>query len=139
MKCAGDKIDLTMTWLTNKPATSRVVYDKVAQPDAELIGGPNYGYAYSTLENSNKVTGHSVVISGLDDQTVYYFRPISSASPEVLGEEKVLTQTLTCGVDGDDDIIVLGEEGEPELEITKTVSTSSAKAGDKGMNILSLL
>lgn len=133
MKCAGKKIDLTMTWLTNKPATSRVVYDKVAQPDANLIGGPNYGYAYSTIEDPNKVTGHSVVISGLDDQTVYYFRPISSASPEVLGEEKVLTQTLTCGVDGDDDIIVLGEEGEPKLKITKIVSTPTAKAGDKGI------
>lgn len=133
MKCAGDSISLVMTWLTNKPGTSRVVYDTVAHPDANTIGEPNYGYAYSTIQDSNKVTGHSVEITGLKDQTVYYFRPISSASPEVLGEEKILTQTLTCGVNGSNEVIVLGEEGSPLLKITKTASTKFANAGDKNI------
>ena len=74
-----------LTWLTNIPATSRVLYDTVSHPD--LGEAPNYGYAFSTPEDQNKVTFHSVTISGLTPGTTYYWRPISSASPEIIGEE----------------------------------------------------
>ena len=80
-----------MTWFTNKAATSRVVYDNVSHP----LGGtpPNYGYQWSTgtIDTDPKITFHIVTITGLLPATVYYFRPISAASPEVYGEEVTFT------------------------------------------------
>lgn len=88
---------ITITWYTNKPATSRVVYDTVSHP---TIGyAPNYGYAFSNAEDSTKVLFHSMTITGLTPNTVYYFRPISSASPEVYGIE-LQSQTTSGGGTG---------------------------------------
>ncbi|NUM25286.1 MAG: hypothetical protein HUU49_01520 [Candidatus Buchananbacteria bacterium] len=82
-----ESLTVLITWFTNKPATSRVVYDTVSHP--EPGEAPNYGYQWSTPQTDTdpKVTYHEVLISGLDPNTIYYFRPISSASPEVLGTE----------------------------------------------------
>jgi hypothetical protein len=87
----GDARTLTviLTWQTNIPATSRVIYDTVSHP--ELGVAPNYGYAYSTVEDSNRVVVHSVTISGLLPNTTYYWRAISNASPEIWGEELTFT------------------------------------------------
>jgi len=101
----------TVTWQTNFFSTSRVIYDTVAH--SELGSPPNYGYAYSTPEDSNKVTYHEVVITGLSPYTTYYWRAISSASPEIFGEEmSFTTELIPAGeeappVDGEDKI----EEG----------------------------
>lgn len=82
---------IVVTWLTNKPATSRVIYDTVPHPDLSSASAPNYGYAFSTVLDENKVTGHSVTISGLTPGTTYYLRPLSSASPEKYGIETAIT------------------------------------------------
>jgi hypothetical protein len=85
----------TITWTTDHPSTSRVVYDTV--PHLILGSAPNYGYANSTVETDStiKVTSHSVTISGLTAGTVYYYRVVSHGSPEVVGEEKSLTTKST--------------------------------------------
>ena len=83
---------ITISWLTNHFATSRVVYDNVSHLTSELGLPPNYGYQWTTLEteNSPMVPGHNVSIdfSGWPAGT-YYFRPISHGSPEVYGKEIV--------------------------------------------------
>ncbi|MFA6254638.1 MAG: VWA domain-containing protein [Patescibacteria group bacterium] len=82
---------VTVTWMTNREATSRVIYDLVSHP---AIGyAPNYGYAWSTAttDTDPKVLNHSVTITGLLPATVYYFRPLSAASPEVYGDELTFT------------------------------------------------
>jgi len=76
---------VTITWTTDHPATSRVVYDTVSHPTVDVA--PNYGYANSTIEDSYLVINHSVTISGLDSGTTYYFRSISRGSPEAFGDE----------------------------------------------------
>jgi len=78
-----------VSWFTNVPATSRVVYDII--PHYEIGSPPNYGYAYSTVEDANMVTLHEVTITGLLPGTTYYWRPISSASPDTYGEEMTFT------------------------------------------------
>ena len=101
---------VTITWFTNVPATSRVVYDTASR---DPLGGsaPNYGYANSTTEDTTKKTFHSVTITGLTPDIPYYFRPVSvdgssvdqgieltialSETPIVLGE-----QTPEGGVGG---------------------------------------
>jgi LPXTG-motif cell wall-anchored protein len=81
----------TITWITDDPATSRVVYDTVSH--AALEAAPNYGYASSTVEadNSPKVTAHSVALTGLSAGTTYYYRTVSHGSPETVGAENSFT------------------------------------------------
>lgn len=82
---------VTITWTTDDPSTSRVIYDTVSHPN--LGSAPNYGYANSTEESdtSPKVTSHSVTLNGLSQGTTYYYRTISKGSPEAVGGEKSLT------------------------------------------------
>lgn len=80
---------VVVTWSTDKPSTSRVVYDTVSHP--VLGAAPNYGYANSTVEDPAKVLAHSVLVSGLTVSTTYYYRTISNASPETVGDEKSVT------------------------------------------------
>jgi len=94
-----------VTWLTNIPATSRVVYDKVSHHDLSNTTAPNYGYASSTIEDLSKTEPHSVDIYGLEPSTTYYFRPLSKASPEKYGKELSFTTTADP-----DEVIVLGKE-----------------------------
>jgi hypothetical protein len=78
-----------VNWFTNTAATSRVIYDTVSHP---ILGSPpNYGYAFSSLEDPTKVTFHSVTITGLIPGTSYYWRAISHGSGEVWGDELVFT------------------------------------------------
>ncbi|KKW23876.1 MAG: Outer membrane adhesin-like protein [Candidatus Kaiserbacteria bacterium GW2011_GWA2_52_12] len=76
---------LTVTWTTDNPATSRVVYDTVSH--AVLGAAPNYGYANSTIEDATHVTSHRVNITGLSSGTGYFFRTVSRGSPETVSDE----------------------------------------------------
>lgn len=76
----------TLTWQTNYFSTSRVIYSAESEPhDFNYESAPNYGYAHSTVEDSTKVTGHTVVLTGLMPDTLYYYRVISHASPDTVG------------------------------------------------------
>lgn len=66
----GSTLVTTITWYTDIPATSKVVYDVISHAATET-------YAYETTETTEFVTTHTVVISGLDPDTLYYFRVIS--------------------------------------------------------------
>jgi len=84
---------ITITWTTNHPATSRVVYDTVSVP---VVGAaPNYGYATTTVEDPNLVLNHSVTINGLTQGITYYLRPVSHGSPEAVGTELAVATTVT--------------------------------------------
>lgn len=82
---------VTISWTTDHPATSRVVYDTTPHP--VLAEPPNYGYANSTTEADTdpKVTSHQVTIDGLTAGTAYFYRTVSAGSPESVGDEKTFT------------------------------------------------
>jgi len=82
----------TVKWRTNRLSTSRIVYDS-KQGIFDPANPPNYGYAYSTTEDTNKTIEHSVTIYGLSEKTTYYYRSISSASLPVVGSEYSFTTT----------------------------------------------
>ncbi len=98
-----------VTWQTNLKSTSRVIYDTVSH--SELGDPPNYGYAFSTPLDPAKVTYHTVAINGLEPGTTYYWRPVSAASPEKVGEETEIVFTVE-----DEEPEGPGEEEEPEEE-----------------------
>jgi hypothetical protein len=83
---------VTIVWTTSEPATSRVIYDTVSH--STLGSAPNYGYAFSTAEDSNKILSHSVVVTGLTPNTPYYFRGVSHGSPETVSGQ-ISAATLT--------------------------------------------
>ncbi|MFA6105580.1 MAG: hypothetical protein WC725_03220 [Patescibacteria group bacterium] len=135
---------ITITWLTNKAATSRVVYDTVPHPDLSMALPPNYGYASSTMLDTNKVTSHSVTISGLLLGQAYYLRPISAASPEKFGAELAVipsgaeqinnTQTYK----NNSATYVPAESPENEIKnikIAQTVPIASPRSEIKGIKI----
>jgi len=72
---------VTITWDTNIPASSRVIYDSASHPDISGAEAPNFGYVVSTPETDveTKVTSHSVSITNLSASTKYYFRVISQS------------------------------------------------------------
>ena len=92
---------LTAIWTTDHPSTSRVIYDTVSHPT--LGSGDNYGYAFSTgtLDTSPKVTSHTVIVTGLLTNVTYYFRDISTGSPETVGKEQSYTISYVFGLPGD--------------------------------------
>ncbi len=112
-----------ITWVTNKMATSRVVYDTISHADLSGTQAPNYGYAFSNVMDPNKVTGHSMRIEGLKSGQKYYFRPISSASPEKYGVE-LSFETTESG-----EVKVLGEEGNAELSLAHSSLFDFANPG----------
>lgn len=116
----------TISWLTNKNATSRVIYDTVSHPDISGEAPSYYGYAFSNAEDSTKVTGHSMTILGLSPNTEYFFRPLSKASPEKYGKELSFTTT-----DSEEKVIVLGEEGIPDLELKLNCEKNIVNPGDE--------
>lgn len=136
MQCSGDKVNMTVTWLTSYAADSRVVYDTVSHAGSSVGSAPNYAYASSTTLDSNLMTGHSVTINGLNPSTIYYFRPISNYNyAETLGEEKPLTQTLSCAPGTNpNEVIVLGEEGAPVLALSNKFLAPFANPGAKGVD-----
>ncbi|MDD5031791.1 MAG: fibronectin type III domain-containing protein [Patescibacteria group bacterium] len=113
LNAQATETSIIITWTTNKPATSRVIYDIVSHPDLTNALPPNYGYAFSTSLDTNKVTGHSVMIDGLTPGTTYYLRTLSSASPEKYGAEIAIATAGAAPIGGGQ---VLGEKIEGEDE-----------------------
>jgi hypothetical protein len=95
---------LNVTWVTDDPSTSRVIYDTVSH--SELGDGPNYGYAFSTdtFNDDNpdpKTFSHSVTITGVNVNQTYYYRVISHGSPEAVGNENPFSTYYVYGLAGD--------------------------------------
>ena len=106
---------ITITWTTDHPATSRVIYDTSSH--AVLGAAPNYGYPNSTVEDSTLVLNHSVTITGLIAGTTYFFRPVSHGSPEAVGGE-VNSATSASGGSG-------GSGGGSFGSVSSTVSSGN--------------
>lgn len=87
----------TVTWTTDRPTSGRIVYDTVSHP--VLGAAPNYSYAFSTgtIDTSPETTSHTITVSGLSDNTIYYWRMVSAGSPTVVSDEY---QNKTFSVSG---------------------------------------
>jgi peptidoglycan/xylan/chitin deacetylase (PgdA/CDA1 family) len=119
---------ITVTWTTDHPATSRIIYDTVSHSTLSASSTPpNYGYASSTLEDTTLVTSHSVVISGLTAGTTYYMRAVSHGSPETVGSEISLATVAaaaapTGGGGGGGSVSYVGGGG-PTVVLSSSSST----------------
>ena len=73
--------NVAVSWKTNIPATSQVLYgsESIEHPTLPQL----YGYATSSPEYVKLKTSHTVIINGLDDGVQYWFRPLSDNSDTV--------------------------------------------------------
>jgi len=83
--------EFIVSWVTDHIATSRVIYDTISH--SVLGDPPDYGYAFSTVEDPALVINHEVVVSGLSPGTTYYYRSVSHGSPESVGGEQSTSTT----------------------------------------------
>ncbi len=78
-----------ITWQTNIPATSQVVYGlSVASPYTLDLAAPNFGYPQTTAEDLQKVTKHAVMLANLVPGATYNYRVVSRASPPTVSFER---------------------------------------------------
>lgn len=128
----------TITWTTDDPATSRVIYDTVSH--LVLGPAPNYGYANSTVEDPAKVTSHSVAVSGLSAGTTYYYRTVSHGSPEAVSDEKTFntTSSVTDGGGGASGGGGGGSAAPPVCNDTKPQSVPVLYSAIGGLNSVTL-
>jgi len=80
--------EIAISWTTQIPTSGRVVYDLVSHPliDPSHI---NYGYIFTSsfINLLPKAITHSLTLTNLSDNTIYYYRIISAGSPTTIGKE----------------------------------------------------
>ncbi|MFH1036502.1 MAG: fibronectin type III domain-containing protein, partial [Patescibacteria group bacterium] len=132
-----------ITWMTNKLATSRVVYSDEGQSHIiDLDNAPNYGYANSNTEDLGEVESHTMTLTGLSPNTTYYLRSTSRNLYEFAVSREltfttaaVLGESTETGGGGFRNEFVAGAEttteGEGEVGVFKTeeLETSLASVG----------
>jgi len=113
---------ITVNWATDHPATSRVIYDTISH--STLGSAPNYGYAFSTVEDPLLVTSHSIIVSGLTSETTYFLRTVSHGSPETVSNE--INRSTTAASSGGGG----GGGGSTYMSPTPTHTPTPIKKGD---------
>lgn len=79
---------ITITWNTNKLATSQVIYGPDTSTYVLDLNAVNFGYPFSTVEDTIKVLSHSVLLTGLIPGQTYVYRVVSRASPPTISPER---------------------------------------------------
>ena len=92
-----DETTVLVTWRSNRPGTSRVVFGNDSVNS--VITGNNFGYDSTTIEEAFTRLEHSMLVSALRPGEVYYFMPVSRIDGrEVSGDQVAVAmrfQTLT--------------------------------------------
>ncbi len=90
-----DNGDVIVTWDTNKPATSRVIYGTFSQVDRQ----GDYRYEYATNETLEKSANHRFNLNSLKPGQKYYLRAVAKADGEVkVSEERIADLVSTAGL-----------------------------------------
>ena len=127
---------VTITWQTTEKSTSRVIYSPEGSPHTlDMDSPPNYGYLFSTIEDSNKVTSHKVIINGLSASTTYYFRCVSHGSPLSISREHSFT-TLESGSSQEIQLEETSQEEEEGMSYPKKVREIASQRGGISGRIL---
>ena len=120
----------TITWDTNKLATSQVVYGLASGGPYTLdLNAIYFGYPSGTTEDPIKVLHHSMLITGLTPGQTYVYRVVSRASPPTISFERYFTAPLLAQANNqvNNPSSVLGATGGSDGYIGKCVrETASA-------------
>ncbi len=112
----------TITWTTDVPATSQVEY------------GLTLAYGSLTPLDTALVTGHSVDLSGLTDNTTYHFRVRSknAAEEETLSDDYTFTTAIPVNHPPVQPANTSPADGETGVSLTPTLQSSAFADPDAG-------
>ncbi len=124
----------TITWNTNYNSTSRVIYDITPDKFNFSVGEMSYGYGNykdgDDIFDFGKGTYHSVTLTGLTPETIYYYRCVSHASPVTIGQEhSFATLTKEEAVGENDEFLIPNAESNPN-EIISNEDTKEEEEED---------
>ena len=89
---------VVIEWITNRFATSKIIYDTLSGQFNLNAGAPSYGYRFYQKGDDfgeEKVTTHRLTLTGLTPGTKYYYRIVSYASLPTITKERYF---ITLGV-----------------------------------------
>lgn len=91
--------EATISWNTNIPATSQVVYGlAVGAPYAfDINNPPSFGYPLVNIEDLTKKVDHAMLLTGLMPGETYVYRVVSRASPPTISYEHQFTVPIPSG------------------------------------------
>jgi len=78
----------TISLITDIPSYCRIIYDTDSHPT--LGNPPNYGYYFST-DPTPKSTSHTITLTSLTPDNVYFYRAVCWASPLKISQEYSFT------------------------------------------------
>lgn len=111
-----------ITWNTNKLSTSQVVYGpNTTTYTFDVNNLPAFGYPFVTVEDSNKVTSHSVLLTGLVPGQTYVYRVVSRASPPTVSFEHQFT--IPFSTEGGDNVFAVN------TNTSNTINTGTSVGG----------
>jgi hypothetical protein len=125
-----------VTWDTNIPATSQVVYGLTS-------GGPyslnltltNFGYPFGTIEDATKTVSHSVKLEGLVPNQFYSYRVVSRASPPTVSNEHTFMLNEDGTINTNSPLVIASQENgqnnssQPQLGAGEVLGASTFRAG----------
>jgi hypothetical protein len=127
-----------ITWNTNLPSDSRVVYG--LSPVTTIQGAPLFGYELTTATDATLTTFHSMTIEAIPESASAYFRPISKTT----NEERIGVELVRGGVLGEStsceflkEYMRYGQENNP-VEVTKLQSFLRAFEGELTLEVNSV-
>lgn len=93
--------DVTITWTTDLPATSKVEYSTTPLFNESLVYDPRVDFSYwninyvsgTIVEDATPVTSHSITLTNLQEGTLYYYR-VQSQDQSGIATSKVYTFRL---------------------------------------------
>lgn len=93
IKFANDDGEIIISWETNIPAKSRVIYDTESQTDRTA----NFTYKNATPDGTVMETKHSVNLGKLKVGTVYYLRAVSKNNGQTATSQEIALVQLEDG------------------------------------------
>jgi hypothetical protein len=118
-------VSALISWETNLPADSQVVYGPFTTPSPYDPDALHFGYARESVLDPSEVTMHLVTLVGLAPGTTYAFRPNSDASGLfAMGVEDVFTTPGTTPL-----VALSGEAGTSTDEAGLSAEENTSASG----------
>ena len=86
--------DAWVNWETNKPSTSRVIFDVYSQANKTK----DFTYDFATPDDIDLVTSHQVNLGQLEANKTFYLRAVSKKGSEVAVSNELTFVKLPCSV-----------------------------------------
>lgn len=93
-----DTNKIQISWVTDRLSDSRVILDTASRLTIDQFNVSQYGYSLTSGTISTYTFNHVIEVTGLSDNTIYYWRVVSGGTPIVVSSEYSNKTMSTTGV-----------------------------------------